>query len=163
MSNKRPLKAYVRYDGSGRAVSSSLIWRKNKPKVGNWKEVQGYECCDNSGGGKYLIPLSLSSNACILSFSSLQVQCSSSSLVEIPLTEPAIQELFELLIGFCQDNTDLETVTRSIVDFLNSQSFPGLSGFSYVSPAVMSVSNVSSTLCPGGQITAVLPIQALLP
>lgn len=48
MSNKRPLKAFVRYDGSGRAVSSSLIWRKNKPKVGNWKEVQGYECCDNN-------------------------------------------------------------------------------------------------------------------
>jgi hypothetical protein len=44
-TNNRPLKAYVRYDGSGRAVSSSLIWRKNKPKVGNWKEVQGYECC----------------------------------------------------------------------------------------------------------------------
>jgi hypothetical protein len=48
MTNKRPLKSFIRYDGSGRAVSSSLIWRKNKPKVGNWKEVQGYECC-NSG------------------------------------------------------------------------------------------------------------------
>ena len=46
-TNNRPLKAYVRYDGSGRAVSSSLIWRKNKPKVGNWKEVQGYECCND--------------------------------------------------------------------------------------------------------------------
>ena len=46
MSNKRPLKAYVRFDGSGRAVSSSLIWRKNKPKVGKWQEVQGYECCN---------------------------------------------------------------------------------------------------------------------
>lgn len=49
MSNKRPLKSFIRYDGSGRAVSSSLIWRKNKPKVGNWKEVQGYECCDTAG------------------------------------------------------------------------------------------------------------------
>ena len=48
-TNNRPLKAYVRYDGSGRAVSSSLIWRKNKPKVGNWKEVQGYECCEGGG------------------------------------------------------------------------------------------------------------------
>lgn len=46
-TNNRPLKAYVRFDGSGRAVSSSLIWRKNKPKVGNWKEVQGYECCND--------------------------------------------------------------------------------------------------------------------
>jgi hypothetical protein len=49
MSNNRPLKSFIRYDGSGRAVSSSLIWRKNKPKVGNWKEVQGYECCDTTG------------------------------------------------------------------------------------------------------------------
>ena len=48
-TNNRPLKSYIRYDGSGRAVSSSLIWRKNKPKVGNWKEVQGYECCDTAG------------------------------------------------------------------------------------------------------------------
>jgi hypothetical protein len=44
-SNKRDLKAYVRFDGSGRVVAGSLILRRNKPKVGNWKEVQGYECC----------------------------------------------------------------------------------------------------------------------
>lgn len=52
-TNKRPLKAYVRFDGSGRVVSSSLILRKNKPKVGKWKEIEGYECCNtltlNSG------------------------------------------------------------------------------------------------------------------
>jgi hypothetical protein len=59
MSNKRPLKAYVRYDGSGRAVSSSLIWRKNKPKVGNWKEVQGYECCNPPACSEIFIPLQL--------------------------------------------------------------------------------------------------------
>jgi hypothetical protein len=43
--NNRPLKAFVRFDGSGRVVSSSLILRKNKPKVGKWKEIEGYECC----------------------------------------------------------------------------------------------------------------------
>jgi len=46
-TNKRPLKAYVRFDGSGRVVSSSLILRKNKPKVGKWKEIEGYECCND--------------------------------------------------------------------------------------------------------------------
>jgi len=46
MSNKRELKAFMRYDGSGRLVSSSLIWRKNKPKVGKWVEISGYECCN---------------------------------------------------------------------------------------------------------------------
>ena len=43
--NSRPLKAFVRYDGSGRIVAGSLILRKNKPKVGKWKEIQAYECC----------------------------------------------------------------------------------------------------------------------
>jgi hypothetical protein len=52
-SNNRDLKAYVRYDGSGRVVAGSLILRRNKPKVGNWQQVQGYEC--NSGGTSYEI------------------------------------------------------------------------------------------------------------
>jgi hypothetical protein len=52
-SNNRDLKAYVRYDGSGRVVAGSLILRRTKPKVGNWQQVQGYEC--NSGGTSYQI------------------------------------------------------------------------------------------------------------
>jgi hypothetical protein len=44
--NKRELKAFVRFDGSGRIVPSSLILRKNKPKVGKWKEIPAYECCN---------------------------------------------------------------------------------------------------------------------
>jgi hypothetical protein len=47
MSNKRDLKAFVRYDGSGRVVAGSLILRRQKPKVGKWSEVQGYECCND--------------------------------------------------------------------------------------------------------------------
>ena len=43
--NSRPLKAFVRFDGSGRIVAGSLILRKNKPKVGKWKEIPAYECC----------------------------------------------------------------------------------------------------------------------
>jgi hypothetical protein len=46
MSNKRDLKAYVRFDGSGRVVSGSLILRQNKPKVGKWQEIVAYECCN---------------------------------------------------------------------------------------------------------------------
>lgn len=47
MSNKRDLKAFVRFDGSGRIVAGSLILRKKKPKVGKWHEIQAYECCNN--------------------------------------------------------------------------------------------------------------------
>jgi hypothetical protein len=48
MSNKKDLKGYVRYDGSGRIVSGSLILRKQKPKVGKWIEIPAYECCNSS-------------------------------------------------------------------------------------------------------------------
>lgn len=47
MGTNRNLKAYVRYDGSGRVVAGSLVLRKNKPKVGNFQEVQGYQCCND--------------------------------------------------------------------------------------------------------------------
>jgi hypothetical protein len=45
-TNKRDLKAYVRFDGTGRIIPGSLVLRRTKPKVGNWKEIQGYECCN---------------------------------------------------------------------------------------------------------------------
>ena len=48
MANQRDLKAFVRYDGSGRVVAGSLILRRNKPKVGNWQQIQGYECCNGA-------------------------------------------------------------------------------------------------------------------
>lgn len=44
--DKRPLKAYVRFDGTGRIVPSSLILRRKKPKVGKWIEIPAYECCN---------------------------------------------------------------------------------------------------------------------
>ena len=45
-TNKRDLKAYVRFDGTGRIVPGSLVLRRTKPKVGNWKEIEAYECCN---------------------------------------------------------------------------------------------------------------------
>ena len=45
-TNKRDLKAYVRFDGTGRIVPGSLVLRRNKPKNGNWQEIQAYECCN---------------------------------------------------------------------------------------------------------------------
>lgn len=45
-SNKRLLKGYVRFDQSGRIIAGSLVLRQTKPKVGNWKEITAYECCN---------------------------------------------------------------------------------------------------------------------
>ena len=44
-TNRKDLKAFVRYDGSGRVVPGSLVLRRSMPKVGKWKEVDAYECC----------------------------------------------------------------------------------------------------------------------
>jgi hypothetical protein len=43
--NRKDLKLFVRIDGSGRSIPTSSVLRKSKPKVGNWVEVQTYECC----------------------------------------------------------------------------------------------------------------------
>ena len=48
-NNQKKLKAFVRYDGSGRVVASSLILRKNKPRVGRWYEIPEYLCCNGTG------------------------------------------------------------------------------------------------------------------
>ena len=40
------LKAYVRYDGTGRVIAGSLILQRFKPKVGNWQEIPASECCN---------------------------------------------------------------------------------------------------------------------
>jgi len=46
MGNQRDLKAFVRYDGSGRVVAGSLIFRRKKPTVGNFQEINSYKCCN---------------------------------------------------------------------------------------------------------------------
>lgn len=46
MATNNKLKAYVRYDGTGRVISGSLILQRFKPKVGNWVEIDANECCN---------------------------------------------------------------------------------------------------------------------
>lgn len=45
-NSSQRLKAYVRFDGSGRIVAGSLILRKKKPKIGKWVEISSHECCN---------------------------------------------------------------------------------------------------------------------
>jgi hypothetical protein len=46
MSTSNKLKAFVRYDGTGRVIAGSLILQRFKPKVGNWQEIPANECCN---------------------------------------------------------------------------------------------------------------------
>jgi hypothetical protein len=68
MSNKRDLKAYVRYDGSGRAVPGGLILNRFKPGMGNWSEINAYECCNGPVPSSFVLRLTFNSieNASIL-------------------------------------------------------------------------------------------------
>lgn len=45
-TNKRLLKAFARFDGTGRIIAGSLVLRQKMPKNGNWQEVNAYECCN---------------------------------------------------------------------------------------------------------------------
>src|SRR6476620_10113362 len=45
-NNKSRLKFFIRVDGVGRDISGSGVWRKSTPKVGKWRQVSGYLCCD---------------------------------------------------------------------------------------------------------------------
>lgn len=46
MANQNKLKAYVRYDGTGRVIAGGPILQRSKPKVGNWVEIDASECCN---------------------------------------------------------------------------------------------------------------------
>ncbi len=84
MSNKRDLKAFVRFDGSGRIVAGSLILRKNKPKVGKWHEIQAYECCN------YVPTTTTTTTAYVGSYynadSGSQAACNQAGAYSLPLT-----------------------------------------------------------------------------
>ena len=47
--SKRPLKLYMRYDGTGKLISGSAVWRTTMPKLGHWVQItQAYECCNTT-------------------------------------------------------------------------------------------------------------------
>jgi len=48
MANQSKLKAWVRYDGTGRVISGGPIFQVNKPKVGNWREINANLCCNGT-------------------------------------------------------------------------------------------------------------------
>jgi hypothetical protein len=64
-TNKRDLKAFVRYDGSGRVVPGSLILRRQKPKVGKWTEITAYECCNPTTSTTSTVPPTTSTTSTV--------------------------------------------------------------------------------------------------
>lgn len=144
-TNKRDLKAYVRFDGTGRIIPGSLVLRRAKPKVGNWKEIQGYECC-NPGGGTFTtevvfptIPGGIEPGLGFL------VRCNGDGILSYFIDYP---------LGV---NT-----TQEIVDYLNS-TLTGVATFSVINETTISVSFsqvIADALCLSGVLTVVPLIPA---
>ena len=92
MAIQRNLKAFVRYDGSGRVVAGSLILRKNKPKVGRWQEIPAYECCNP-------VPTILTDTIpgeFFLSYVSIRIFCGESTAATV-YTDGGAEDMAELI------------------------------------------------------------------
>jgi len=123
-SNKRDLKAYVRYDGSGRVVAGSLILRRSKPKVGKWTEIQGYQCCNGEVNINYE-PVDTSLNGIAFSLS-----CTSGSensiYAFVDATSTNITDLVAILntnlpyIGVFKVNADGVTIDLTVNAEINN-------------------------------------------
>jgi hypothetical protein len=136
-TNKRDLRAYVRYDGTGRIIPGSLVLRRSKPKVGDWKEIQTYECCNPSFTTE--IVFTSSSPGTINVGIGLGIYCG--------LSEPSIIYFITYPVGI---NT-----TQEIVDYLNVR-FAGVATFTVVNSTTISTtfSNViANSICPSGTLT----------
>ena len=128
--NKRDLKAFVRYDGSGRVVAGSLILRRKKPKVGKWKEIEGYECCNP------LVILTVTPDEFISSMD-FALKCNDS-----------------IIFG----NGSLGSATPSIAVANLNSAMNGLGTFTLLEGDIIQLtmtSELAEVLCPGGTLSIV--------
>lgn len=134
MANQRNLKAFVRFDGSGRIVAGSLVLRKNKPKVGRWYEIPAYQCCND-------VPTVLTDTIpgeFPLSYISIRIFCDESTADTVYTNGSA--ETMDELIQLLNDNEDTRQFgTYSAVDETTVQLTVPLS--------------VKNRLCPDGTLS----------
>lgn len=131
MSGQKKLKAFVRYDGSGRVVAGSLILRKNKPKVGRWYEIPAYECCNDVPTELYFSP-------------------------NFPFSYPAVAiycDEQQVAYQYVNDNTSITTIDQ-LVDVLNTAENTRQFGtYSNAGPGGLKLTiplSVKNNLCPSG-------------
>lgn len=130
--DKRPLKAYVRFDGTGRIVPSSLILRRKMPKVGKWAEIPAYECCNDIIPVLYYTPT-------------------------LPITGPYVRIYCDEVQ---QDNGTAGTLTYtdipSLVTVLNADGNTSVFGTYSVGPngsVKLTLSPAALALCPTGTLS----------
>jgi hypothetical protein len=145
-TNKRDLKAYARFDGTGRIVPGSLVLRRTKPKVGTWIEVQAYECCDTFECIVPSVTLSTTATGFPINTSGCSpyvlFKCNDSiiwQISDIPLSAPppAIS-------------------VQDYVDALNSSySWVGIWTLDGTTVTLEMNGNIANALCPTGELTMI--------
>jgi hypothetical protein len=135
-NQKKTLKGWVRFDGNNNAVAGSLIFRKNKPKVGNWKEYTDVNlCCSPYTLISNVVPGTPPSNLCAVGFS---IYCDDFSVLSASSTLN--------LVGIS---------AQAVVDGLNAQ-FSFLGTWVVVSTSEVGLQlkqTIADSLCPSGVLT----------
>ena len=136
---RKGLKAWVRFDGNNNAVAGSLIFQKNKPKVGIWKEYTDVNLCCPAYV-PYTLVTSLAGGTApdLLCAGAFIIYCNNIGRISASL------------------NTYLaDTTIEAIVNALNLE-YSFLGNWIVVSPSEVGLQltqSIADELCPGGEIT----------
>jgi hypothetical protein len=135
-NQRKTLKGWVRFDGDNNAVPGSLILRKNKPKVGNWKEYTDVNlCCSPYTLISNVVPGTPPDTLCVVGFG---IYCNEFSV----LSATSTLNLFDVS-------------AQTIVDGLNAQ-FSFLGTWVVVSTSEVGLQlkqTIADSLCPSGALT----------
>lgn len=133
MANQRNLKAFVRFDGSGRIVAGSLILRKNKPRVGRWYEIPAYQCCND-------VPTILTVD------------------VNLPMNYPGVTmycDESQVDYQYIEDSTSLTTTTALVNSLNTAESTRQLGTYAVIDSNTIQLTvplSVKNRLCPDGTL-----------
>lgn len=133
MANQRNLKAFVRFDGSGRIVAGSLVLRKNKPKVGRWYEIPAYQCCND-------VPTILTVD------------------VNLPMNYPGVTmycDESQVDYQYIEDSTSLTTTTALVNSLNTAESTRQLGTYAVIDSNTIQLTvplSVKNRLCPDGTL-----------
>ncbi len=112
MANNNKLKAYVRYDGTGRVLPGGPILQRFKPKVGNWVEIDANQCCNFTP----IIATDTIPGSFPLTYVSVRIFCDDVSIA-VAYTNPTVNNMAELIQLL---NSDPDTAAFGTYSAVNS-------------------------------------------
>jgi hypothetical protein len=134
MANQSKLKAYVRYDGTGRVIAGGPILQSFKPKVGNWVEINANECCNTAP----TLVTDTVPGEFPLSYISVTISCDGSGVSTV-YTNGTAADMAEL-IEFLNNNTE-------------TRAFGTYSALNATTVQLSVPLSVKNNLCPDGVLS----------